>query len=81
MLIEVDDEVLLAVEPVSELVGVHVAERALLRSDGLRIYHFKSFWTSLEIVWILITKFRNILIDEYVIRSISDRKRDSRFQR
>ena len=75
MFIEVDDEVQLAVEPASELVGMHVTERALLRRDGLRIYHFKSFLTFLEIFWILIIKFRNFSIYECVIGSICDRKR------
>ena len=81
MFVEVDDEVHLAVEPASEFVGVHVAERALLRRDGLRIDHFKSFLTFLEIVWISIIKFRNISKYEYVIGSVCDRKGQSLFPR
>ena len=51
MLVEVDDEVSLAVEAAGELVGVHVAEGALLRGNCLWIDHREDILISVIIVW------------------------------
>ena len=40
MLVEVLDEVLLALELPRELVGIHVAERPLLRLNVVGVHHF-----------------------------------------
>ena len=40
MVVEVLDEVGLAREAASELVGLHIGERAFLHSDRLRVNHF-----------------------------------------